>query len=84
MDYNISSGSGTLVPTLLVFVLVAYYVSASIKGYRKLRHIPGPWLASFSQLWLFNVTARGDIHLEAERVLRKYGTCHAPVTLHQI
>lgn len=56
-----------------------YFVSSTISTYRKLRHIPGPRLAAFSQLWLFNVTAKGDVYLSAEKVLRKYGAS-VPIT----
>lgn len=73
MLYSFDSGPVTLISFLVVSVLVTYYVATSIKSYRKLQHFSGPWLASFSQLWLFSVTARGDLYLEAERVLRKYG-----------
>lgn len=58
---------------LAIALSVTYLIVSSIVAYRKLRHIPGPPLAAFSQLWLFNVTASGDVYLSAEQVLRKYG-----------
>lgn len=59
---------------LLAFALgITYFITSTIITYRKLRHFPGPRLAAFSQLWIFNVTAKGDVYLSAEEVLRKYG-----------
>ncbi|KAJ9652221.1 hypothetical protein H2198_008525, partial [Neophaeococcomyces mojaviensis] len=64
----------TLAAVSLAFFALAYFIVTSILSYRKLRHIPGPWLAAVSQLWLFNATSRGDLYLAAEKVLRKYGS----------
>lgn len=58
---------------LAVALNITYFIANTIITYRKLRHVPGPRLAAFSQLWLFNVTAKGDVYLSAEQVLRKYG-----------
>lgn len=66
----------SLVPQVLLvacLLSVIYLVANTFITYRKLRHIPGPRLAAFSQLWLFNVTAKGDVYLSAEKVLREYG-----------
>lgn len=63
----------TLTALFIATLALALCVVTSILSYRKLRHIPGPRLAAISQLWLFNVTARGDLYLAAEKVLRKYG-----------
>lgn len=63
-------------PQILVLAValnITYFIANTIVTYRKLRHVPGPRLAAFSQLWLFNVTAKGDVYLSAEQVLRKYG-----------
>jgi len=62
----------------LILLGVAYYVVTTIVSYRKLQHIPGPRLAAISELWMFNVTAKGDIYLEMEKTLRKYGILHLP------
>lgn len=51
-----------------------YFITSSIRSYRKLQHIRGPPLAAFSQLWLFNVTSKGDLYLDMQRVINKYGT----------
>jgi hypothetical protein len=59
-------------PALALLLIVYYGVTTAI-SYRRLAHIPGPRLAAFSELWFFNATSKGDLYLEAERVLRKYG-----------
>jgi hypothetical protein len=57
----------------IVTVAVVWLVVSAVVSYRRLRHISGPWLAGISQLWLFNVTFRGDLYLAMEEVLEKYG-----------
>lgn len=74
MVYFVNATRVTLAAVVLASVGLVYYAVASISSYRKLRHIPGPRLAAFSQLWLFKVTAGGDLYLTAEKVIRKYGT----------
>ncbi|KIW79697.1 hypothetical protein Z517_06311 [Fonsecaea pedrosoi CBS 271.37] len=59
---------------LLGAFAIVWFVFSTVVSYRKLRHIPGPWLACFSQLWIFNVTTKGDLYLTMEEVLHKYGT----------
>lgn len=54
-------------------LLVIYCGVITYFSYRRLAHIPGPRLAAFSELWFFNATSKGDLYLEAERVLRQYG-----------
>lgn len=65
--------------TGLALLGLGYLAVITIISYRKLQHIPGPRLAAFSQLWLFKVTTQGDIYLQMEKVLRKYGLLHMPV-----
>ncbi len=69
--FDLSQAKSALV--LLVIVFAGYFVTSRSLSYRKLRQFPGPFLASFSELWLFNVTAKGDLYLSAEKALRKYG-----------
>ncbi|OTB08897.1 hypothetical protein M426DRAFT_316923 [Hypoxylon sp. CI-4A] len=53
--------------------LVAYYlVSAAVAWYR-LRHIPGPLLASFSYLWLARTAKGGQQFWVYRDMYRKYG-----------
>lgn len=71
--YLVNATRVTLAAVILACAGLVYYAATSISSYRKLRHIPGPRLAAFSQLWLFKVTAGGDLYLTAEKVIRKYG-----------
>lgn len=73
MAYLFDTNRVTLAAGILAAITIAYYVVTSFLSYRKLRHIPGPRLAAFSQFWLFKVTAGGDLYLTADEVLRKYG-----------
>lgn len=73
MVHLVDSGRVTLAFAILLGIALVYHIASSIHSYRKLRHIPGPRFAALSQLWLFNVTAKGDLFLTAEKVLRKYG-----------
>jgi len=61
-------------------VAVVWFLVSTVVSYRKLRHIPGPRLAQFSQLWLFNVSFKGDLYLAMEEVLRKYGTISSSIS----
>lgn len=58
----------------LVAVLVGAIVLDSFRSCFRLRHIPGPWWASFSKLWLIRATAGGRMHLDYAGVAEKYGT----------
>jgi len=49
--------------------LVAFYIS-----YRRLSHIPGPWLARWSSLWLVGAVWRKQSHLEFYEIAKKYGS----------
>lgn len=53
--------------------LVAYYIITSYLSYRRLAHIPGPWLARWSSLWLVRAMWRKESHLEFHGVAQKYG-----------
>ncbi|KAH8878956.1 cytochrome P450 [Thozetella sp. PMI_491] len=56
----------------LVTTLIAWYISSALRAWYRLRHIPGPRLASFSHLWIAVHTFRGNNH-KAYMGLRKYG-----------
>jgi hypothetical protein len=63
-------------PSTIYLILGAGILYLAVRewlSYRKLRHIRGPRLAAFSQLWLFNVTTKGDLYLTMGDALRKYG-----------
>ncbi|KAI1503526.1 cytochrome P450 [Biscogniauxia marginata] len=70
-------GTYSTVPGLLVVSTVAliiwYLVSAVYSGYR-LRYFRGPFLASFSYLWLARMTLSGKQYENALAVGEKYGS----------
>ncbi|KAI1304835.1 cytochrome P450 [Xylaria venustula] len=54
--------------------LVLWYITSSIWAWYLLRHIPGPFFASFSHLWIFwaTCTGRSEIILRTEQ--KKHGS----------
>jgi len=55
-------------------VLVTYYITSSIAAWHRLRHFKGPFLGSFSYLWMAKTAVSGKswkIHLENSQ---KYGS----------
>jgi hypothetical protein len=59
-------------PLGAVFAAVGYYLVTCISSWRRLRHIPGPFLASVSHIWLARVNFLGITYTELLR-LQKYG-----------
>ncbi|XXG95666.1 hypothetical protein Hte_001935 [Hypoxylon texense] len=60
--------------TLLAFLAISWYVTSSVYSWYRLRHVPGPFLASFSYLWLAR-RAYGGTQLEDYALAtRKYGS----------
>jgi hypothetical protein len=60
-------------------LLLAGYLVHSYLSYRRLSHIPGPWLAGWSSLWLVGVVWRKKSHLEFYEIARKYGMSYGHV-----
>ncbi|KAI5926270.1 cytochrome P450 [Camillea tinctor] len=58
--------------TVVLGLFLCYVLSAVLAWYR-LRHIPGPFLASFSYLWLYLTTKSGKMHLKLVEEHRKHG-----------
>jgi len=56
----------------LSLVTIAYYVH---RWYR-LRDFKGPWLASFSEIWLAKTALSGSFHNILMDTNKKYGTCN--------
>ncbi|KAJ8133454.1 hypothetical protein O1611_g165 [Lasiodiplodia mahajangana] len=50
-----------------------WYVASSIVAWYKLRHIPGPFFASFSYVWTFWSALSGRIHITMRAAHDKYG-----------
>ncbi|KAF4452110.1 hypothetical protein F53441_5043 [Fusarium austroafricanum] len=56
-----------------VLAIVAWYIVSSVISWYRLRHVPGPFLAKFSYLWLARLALSGkqyEAHLELNK---KYG-----------
>ncbi|KAL8404366.1 hypothetical protein RB594_009278 [Gaeumannomyces avenae] len=53
------------------FALLA--VIARVRDYLRLRHIRGPWLASWTDFWLIRSQYGGRMNLDLDEVCRKYG-----------
>lgn len=51
----------------------AYYIFSSFVSWLRLRHIPGPILASFSHAWLIRNTFQGNSHAQL-LALKRYGS----------
>ncbi|KAI1754043.1 cytochrome P450 [Xylaria castorea] len=50
-----------------------WYIVSSILAWYKLRHIPGPFFASFSYVWAFWIAYSGNSHIILEAEKRKHG-----------
>ena len=64
--------TGNIWPPVLVIV-IAYYAATSFISWYRLRHIPGPSLASVSYLWLARVAKGGEQFWVYRELSRKYG-----------
>lgn len=63
----------TLIQYLVVATVVGFFLS-SLRGYYRLRHIDGPFLAKFSRLWLLQTVGSGKAYLYFWNVTEKYGS----------
>ncbi|KAF7541948.1 hypothetical protein G7054_g352 [Neopestalotiopsis clavispora] len=61
-------------PILLISALIGFYfVSSSVCSWYRLRHIPGPWLASWSYLWMFRQGLNMNQGILYRNITDKYG-----------
>lgn len=58
----------TLLAAVLAFYLYPYFIT-----HRALRQIPGPLVASISDLWLLSTARRGKRYLIVDETHKKYG-----------
>jgi hypothetical protein len=58
---------------LICLSILAYFISANVRSYRRLRHIPGPILGAFSSLWWIRAAISGQGHLALADACAKYG-----------
>ncbi|KAK7735282.1 hypothetical protein SLS53_007673 [Cytospora paraplurivora] len=54
-------------------LLVGWYMISSIFAWRRLHHIPGPLLASFSYVWVGRIASRGAFNKTYKDFEEKYG-----------
>lgn len=54
-------------------LLLTGYLAHWYLSYRRLSHIPGPWLAGWSNLWLVGALYRQRSNLEFYELAQKYG-----------
>lgn len=54
-------------------LVLVYLVAQSFYGWYRLRHIPGPFWAGFSKIWLFKHTWNGSMYTESAEACFKYG-----------
>jgi hypothetical protein len=60
-----------MLPLALIVYCVVWIIYAMF--FHPLRHIPGPWLASVSRIWIIIHTARGDMEFTQRALHKKYG-----------
>jgi hypothetical protein len=58
---------------LICLSILAYLVFANVRSYRRLRHIPGPTLGAFSDLWWIRAATSGQAHLALADACDQYG-----------
>ncbi|KAK3389819.1 cytochrome P450 [Podospora didyma] len=59
---------------LAVYAAIIYYITTAIIAWRRLRHFRGPFLASFSLLWLAGVALSGRAYKIRMAVRRRYSS----------
>lgn len=57
-----------------LLLLATWLVASTIRQYIRLRHIPGPPIAGFTQFWLIRCVGGGRTHLDLWEAAQKYGT----------
>ena len=58
---------------VVVATLIIYTIGKYIWTYYRLRHIKGPWLTGFTDLWLMRKTWRGEAFRELGKLCEEYG-----------
>src|SRR4051812_33391176 len=60
-------------PVALVVTAAVWYLFPYLVTYRPLRHIPAPFPAQFSNLWLLKVVKRGDRYKTVHELHKRLG-----------
>jgi hypothetical protein len=71
LNFPTFSFSATLLSVF--FLLLTRFTVSAFLSYRRLHHIPGPFLASFSYLWILRTTLSGRTDEIYRSVSEKYG-----------
>ena len=61
--------------------LLVYSAVTSFLQWKRLRHVPGPWLAPWTHLWLCRQAATGKIGVRLAETSAKYGENCTPLYL---
>lgn len=66
--------------TVLLSVGVAFVFAIALRTrtWLRLRHIPGPFAAGISELWLIKHTQGGRIHMDTAEACETYGATKLP------
>ncbi|KAF4881803.1 Cytochrome P450 monooxygenase lolP1 [Colletotrichum fructicola] len=64
----------TIFPGPFIWIPLLCTVILTIRQYIRLRHIPGPFLAGISPLWLLRAACSGSMHLKLYEANQKYGS----------
>lgn len=71
------TGAGMLRLGPLLWGVLAFLIATAVvrrtRTWLRLRHIPGPPTAGFSELWLLRKTFGGRCHLDTAEACTKYG-----------
>lgn len=79
MNFKIATWVSSVIPERGALITIAlasffiYYATTTVLAWRRLRHFPGPPLASISNLWGFFTVASGQCHVKIARAQKKYG-----------
>jgi hypothetical protein len=72
--FNLASLSLSLYCSVLFGLAAAYLLITSVAQYWRLRHIPGPPLAAWTNLWLIRAMHhKVNFHIQEERLHQRYG-----------
>lgn len=69
---------------VLSAAIFLYFAAAACTAHQKLQHVPGPRLASWTELWLLKVAWRGNFHLVADRLFREFGKSEIADVTHDL
>lgn len=63
--------------SILLVIGIGIFIAQTFHAWYRLRHVKGPFLASFSKLWLLRAVSGGRMHLDFAEACQKYGMLDA-------